>query len=214
MPGDFGDGTLWTFLFSERMRSNKQEDLQFKKFKWVLLLLFITPLFASCGLHYNIKGKVIDAKTGEPVEGAVVAINWIRYKLGPPGLPASKERYGTTEDLTDAQGVFTMPKYPIGTHFMGVYKTGYICWSSETIFNPQGKDGDEMFIRRWERIRNGMVVKLEPKTLNFPEVKHAFFVSTVGDRLSSPKPKFNDATRKEGSIEMEYIRRMNKGKIQ
>ena len=194
------------------MRSNKQEDLQFKKFKWVLLLLFITPLFASCGMHYNIKGKVIDAKTGEPVEGAVVAINWIRYKLGPPGLPTPKERYGTTEDLTDAQGVFTIPKYPIGTHFMGVYKSGYICWSSETIFNPQGKDGNEMFIRRYQKVNNGMVVRLEPKPICFPEEKHAQFVYTdIDTQLSAPKPLFDEITAEERKIFRNSIKRINKG---
>jgi hypothetical protein len=196
------------------MRSKIKKDPQFNKLKLLLMLLIFTPLFASCGMHYNIKGKVIDARTGEPVEGAVVAINWIRYKIAPPGLPTPKERYGTAEDLTDAQGVFTIPKYPIGTHYMGVYKSGYVCWSSDRIFNPQGKTDDERIIHHWEKISNGMVVKLEPKTIDFPEVKHASFVSTVGIRLSSPKPKFNDATKEERSIEMEYIRRRMKGKMQ
>lgn len=196
------------------MKLNKQEKRRFNKLKRILVLLIVTPLFVSCGMHYNIKGKVVDARTGEPIEGAVVAIKWVRYKLAPPGFPTPKERYGTTEDLTDPQGDFTIPKYPIGTHFMGVYKSGYVCWSSDKIFNPQGKTDDERIIHRWEKIRNGMVVKLESKTFDFPEVKHAFFVSTIGNRLSSPKPKFNDATREERSIEMEYIRRRMKGEMQ
>jgi len=189
------------------MRSNKPKDQQFNKLKLVFMLLFISPLIASCGMHYNIKGKVVDAQTGEPVEGAVVAIKWIRYKLAPPGLPTPKERYGTTERLTDTQGGFTIPKYTFGTHFMGIYKKGYVCWSSNTLFNQQGKTEDEMFVHRWVKIRNGMVVKLEPKDGTFPAVKHAIFViQDVGIKLSSPKPLFNEATEEENRLDMENIR--------
>ncbi len=175
------------------MTSNQEYAALIHKSRLAIMLLLMVPLFASCGLHHNIKGKVVDAHTGEPVEGAVVAINWIRYKIAPPGLPTPKARYGTTEDVTDTQGSFTIPYYPIGTHFMGVYKTGYVCWSSEIIFNPQGKDENEMFVHRWEKVKNGMVVKLEPKTGDFPDLKHARFVLDVGTALSSPKPKFNEA---------------------
>ena len=196
------------------MKSNFENSLLIHKLKLAIILLLMAPLFASCGMHHNIKGNVVDALTGEPVEGAVVAIKWIRYKLGPPGLPTPKERYGTTEDITDAQGGFDIPNYPIGTHFMGVYKTEYICWSSDTIFNPQGKDEDEMFVHRWEKVKNGMVVKLEPKTGDFPELKHARFVQSVGTKLSSPKPMFNKETKEEYKIYMDDIRHQMRGKKQ
>ena len=160
----------------QQTREEQPKESTLKKLNWAIVILIMAPFFVSCGMHYNMKGKVIDARTGAPVEGAVVAINWIRYKLAPPGLPTPKARYGTTEDLTDAQGGFTIPKYPIGTHFMGVYKKGYICWSSDTIFNPKGKDWKEMFVHHEYNVKSGMVVKLEPKTGDFPEVKHASFV--------------------------------------
>ena len=195
------------------MKSNQGKGSIIKKVKLAMLLMMMAPLFASCGLHHNIKGNVIDAHTGEPVEGAVVAINWIRYKLAPPGLPTPKARYGTTEDVTDAQGSFTIPNYPIGTHFMGVYKTGYICWSSEIIFNPQGKDEDEMFVHRWEKVKNGMVVKLEPKTGDFPDVKHASFALDVAGRVKAPSPLFFGAVMKERQLYIDYIdERDRKGK--
>ena len=180
-----------------------------------VLLLTMVPLFASCGMHHNIKGKVIDAQTGEPVEGAVVAIKWIRYKIGPPGYPTPKERYGTTENVTDTQGSYTIPYYPIGTHFMGVYKSGYVCWSSDTIFNPDGKNEDEMFVRRWEEVDSGMVVKLEPKTADFPKLKHAsFVVQDVGIKLSSsPTPLFNKAIKEERKLDRENLKHRTKGKI-
>jgi hypothetical protein len=187
------------------MKTNPKSGLTLNRLKPILILLVMAPLFASCGMHYNIKGKVVDAQTGEPVEGAVVAINWIRYKLAPPGYPTPKERYGTTEDLTDEQGGFIIPKYPIGTHFMGVYKDGYVCWSSETLFNQKGKDRDEMFIRRWEGVNNGMVVKLVPKAGEFPKLEHARFILNVGTALSSPKPKFNSVVEEERQLYINFI---------
>ena len=169
------------------------------------LLLSMAPFFTACGMHHNIKGKVIDAQTGKPVEGAVVAINWIRYKIAPPGYPTPKERYGTTEDITDAKGGFTIPKYTIGTHFMGVYKPGYVCWSSDRLFNPQGKDEDEMFVHRWVKVENGMVVELEPKGADFPEVKHASFTLDVEGRVSTSSANFYRAVEMERKLYIDHI---------
>ncbi|BBO71748.1 hypothetical protein DSCA_56780 [Desulfosarcina alkanivorans] len=195
------------------MKTYKGNSLFFLKLKMALTLMVMVPLFASCGMHYNIKGSVVDARTGEPVEGAVVAINWIRYKLAPPGYPTPKERYGTTEDVTDSQGIFTIPYYPIGTHFMGIYKKGYVCWSSDTVFNPQGKDEDEMFVRRWKKLKNGMMVELEPKSNDFPELKHASFVQTVGIKVKWPTPMFHEATTEERKTYRNQIKsRMRKNK--
>lgn len=195
------------------MKFKLETGSSINKLSLAVLLLTMVPLFASCGMHHNIKGKVIDAQTGEPLEGAVVAIKWIRYKIGPPGYPTPKERYGTTENITDTQGGFTIPYYPIGTHFMGVYKSGYVCWSSDTIFNPDGKNEDEMFVQRWEKVKNGVVVELEPKAGDFPEVKHASFVQSVGTKLSSPKPMFNEAVLEERQIYKNFIfERKRKGK--
>jgi len=195
------------------LKSKFENGSLINKLGLAIVLLLMAPLFASCGMHHNIKGKVINAQTGEPVQGAVVAIKWIRYKLAPPGYPTPKSRYGTTEDVTNPQGSFTIPYYPIGTHFMGVYKKGYVCWSSDTIFHPQGRDEDEMFVHRLEKVKAGMVVKLEPKLGDFPAIKHASFVLNVGTALSSPKPKFNEAVMEEHQIYKNFIfERKRKGK--
>jgi hypothetical protein len=178
-----------------------------------MAVLLIAPWFISCGVHYSVDGQVVDAKTGQPVQGAVVAVNWQRTKLGIPGLPVPYKNYGTFESVTDANGNFTVPRYLIGHHFMGVYKTGYICWSSKTIFKPEGKDWKEMFARRHgHKVKNGMLVKLEAKSGLFPKVKHANFVQRVCTSLSSPKPLFNKATNKEYKIYMDNIKTQMKEK--
>ncbi len=196
------------------MKTNSDNGSLVKKIKLTGVLLLLSFLFTSCGMHHNIKGKVVDVHTGQPVEGAVVAINWIRYKLGPPGYPTPKEYYGTTEKITDTLGGFTIPYYPFGTHFMGVYKKGYVCWSSDTLFNPQGKDEDEMYVRRREKVKSGMVVMLDPKTEDFPELKHARFVQRVGTRIKWPTPFFIEATKEEYKIYMDDIKHQMSGKKQ
>jgi hypothetical protein len=189
----------------EKMKKNRntvRKGSALKKLSPFIMALIMVPMFSACGMHYNIRGKVINAQTEQPVEGAVVAIHWLRYKLGPPGLPTPKEYYGTTERLTDVQGGFTIPKYTFGTPFMGVYKKGYVCWSSDIQFNPQGKTGDEMYVHRLVKVKNGMVVKLEPRGGNFPAVGHAYFVymDVRGQLWVSAPSLFDKATSEEAKI--------------
>lgn len=178
------------------------------------MVVLITPILVSCGLNYSVDGKVVDANTGQPVEGAVVAVNWQRTKLGIPGLPVPRENYGTFEAVTDTNGIFSIPKYLIGHYYLAVYKSGYFCWSSETIFKPEGKDWKEMFVPRYgHRMKSGMMVKMVPKTDDYPKVKHARFILDVGTALSSPKPKFNEAVEEERQIYKNFIdERKRKGK--
>ncbi len=194
------------------MKSRTLQTSLFKGLKPVLLLVFLWFVLSACGIYYSVDGQVVDAKTGEPIEGAVVAVNWSRTKiLGVPGYNALTEHYGTFEDVTDATGTFTIPKFLIGYHYMGVYKNGYICWSSETIFKPEGKDWKEMFKRRYDhRVTGGMIVKLEPKSDDFPQAKHASFVQDVETRIKWPTPLFNAATKEEYKIYKDNIRRRNR----
>ena len=172
----------------------------------LLSLLVGTFLMTGCGMHYNIKGRVIDAATEQPVEGAVVAIYWIRYL---PGLPRDYVDYGTSEFLTDENGSFDVPKYVFGEHSMGVYKKGYVCWSSETIFNPEGKTREEMYTKRPQhRVASGMVIELEPIVVNELSYKHASFAMNVRSDVDG-SPIFSKAIsdlRKVNSVQMQKSR--------
>ena len=170
-------------------------------------------LMAGCGIHYSVKGRVVDASTKQPVEGAVVAVKWIRYKLSPPGLPSNKERYGTSETVTDEVGRFNIPKYTIGEHVMGVYKKGYVCWSSETIFNPVGKTREEMFVkRRGHKVKSAMVIELHPITANELSVEHASFTENVSTYLGS-SPLFDKAIKDLDKVNMERAQEQRKGML-
>lgn len=170
-----------------------------------VLLMFVCLTISACGMKQMVRGTVVDAHTGEPIENAAVAIEWIHYKWGPPGLPTPREYLGTTETLTDAQGSFTIPRYLWRSHYMGVYKDGYICWSSEDIFNPYGKRYEEMFPKRfWHRVSNNMTIELQPMPNDiYPELrkKHGCFAGSVCTRLSTTGTgPFDKAIRYENEL--------------
>jgi hypothetical protein len=180
----------------------------------LFLIVCAGCLLTGCGIHYTVKGQVVDAVTRQPVQGAVVAINWWRYKLFSP-ITYGRDRveYGASDSVTDGQGVFAIPKYLAGEFVMGVYKAGYICWSSQTIFSPEGKTYKEMYLPRQNfNPHNGMVIELQPIAgKGFPVVKHSRFVAGVNRRIESRK--FADITLKERKIDEEdYIKRNKKRK--
>ncbi|MGM0403387.1 MAG: hypothetical protein ACQEQN_06700, partial [Thermodesulfobacteriota bacterium] len=99
--------------------------------------IFAPECFAWIFFHKPAyKGKVIDAETGEPIEGvAVVAVYRARNVIGGPAGPNSWE-INWKETVTDENGFFHIPSYTtlVGpnskeeeTRFI-FYKPGY--WSS------------------------------------------------------------------------------------
>jgi hypothetical protein len=156
----------------------------------LVLTALVCLLSTGCGMKMMVKGRVVDAVTGQPVEGAVVAIKWVHEKIDVPGLPTPKELLGTTEIVTDAQGDFTIPRY-IGfrrRHYMGIYKKGYICWNSEDIFNPYGKTYDEMYPKRIFSVQNDMVIQLQPMPDDIPSEQrkqHGCFTGSVRSQLNA-----------------------------
>jgi hypothetical protein len=173
----------------------------FRQIKWFLAFLTVNMLMGGCGMHYTIQGKVLDSETRQPVAGAVVAIKWERYQFTPPGLPPNRTRYGTSESITDAQGQFSIPKYPFADHFMGVYKHGYVGWSSEEVYHPEGKTYEEKYVWREKRqVNDGMVIELVPIIHEgFPVLEHARFVNSIARYAQGTK--FSIATTRELNLE-------------
>ncbi|HID70808.1 MAG TPA: carboxypeptidase regulatory-like domain-containing protein [Desulfobacterales bacterium] len=81
--------------------------------------------------------RVLDAETGNPIEGAVALATWSMGSGWPPGLS-----YGYTakaiEAVSDRDGYFTIPgvtgKIAFNTPFLQVYKPGYVGWNSRRIY--------------------------------------------------------------------------------
>ncbi|MBI9090256.1 MAG: hypothetical protein JEZ12_13650 [Desulfobacterium sp.] len=158
-----------------------------------------------------VKGIVIDAKTKMPLSGAAVGIQWTHYKIGPPGLPTPKDIIDTAQRLTDSRGSFEVPKYyGLGRSYdMGIYKEGYICWSSYEIFNPEGETYEAMYKERAKYpLNDGMIIELQPIEGPIPLFEHANFIGVVGTRvtLGSKFGPFDQAIQPE----KERFRRMQR----
>lgn len=97
------------------------------------LCLFICSGCVSM-LRYDgpYKGRVIDAQTGQPVEGAVAHGTWSRIHFVPTG--SSSEYYDSYEMLTDKNGEFKIPGQGllvlsnIDDMSLTIFKAGYKQW--------------------------------------------------------------------------------------
>ena len=97
-------------------------------------LIFISvPAFAGWLIYHKpaFKGKVIDAETKEPIEGAVVVVTYSKETIGIPHKYSSI--IDVRETLTDKNGEFYIPRYitviqPLSFEDMAnfiVFKPGY-----------------------------------------------------------------------------------------
>ncbi len=98
-----------------------------------VLLLFVLLLFFGCAsVQGPWKGKVIDAKTKEPIDGAVVVAIWDEFHaaLG----SGFTDFYDAKETLTDKNGEFKIPLFigfsiplidGIGAPMFRIFKPGY-----------------------------------------------------------------------------------------
>ncbi|MBI5748930.1 MAG: hypothetical protein HZA00_07370, partial [Nitrospinae bacterium] len=69
------------------------------------LFLILTILFLTTGCYAEITGTIVDAETGEPIEGAVVLVEWTKTK----GLGLTyTQSYQVVEVITDKDGKATV----------------------------------------------------------------------------------------------------------
>ncbi|BBO68852.1 lipoprotein [Desulfosarcina alkanivorans] len=120
------------------------------RYRLAILVLIILPfLLASCGLkplYYDgiYHGRVIDSKSNEPIEGAVVLGVW--YKEFWTAGGTIREFYDTRETVTDENGEFKVwgmgPR--VMTFLEGMYvvvlKVGY----------------ENVGLRSWESLKNSI----------------------------------------------------------
>ena len=98
----------------------------------ILTCLVVFIFLISCSPKCVVRGRVVDAETRQPIKGAAVAIRW--YTDNSAQLSADPETWMPSRRLSDDKGFFQIPEYPDQKYILGVYKNGYICWSSRDIF--------------------------------------------------------------------------------
>jgi len=96
----------------------------------ILALLGLFAL-AGTGCATTLSGQVVDARTGQPIPGAVVLGVWTKAG-GLPGLATTK-LVAVKETETDAQGRFVLERpAPLTSDEESVtaYKFGYVAWNN------------------------------------------------------------------------------------
>jgi len=119
-----------------------------KSLSVVLLVMVIFPLSAGCAItnkYDSYYGKVIDAETKEPIEGAAILIV---YKTGQYGLAGSVSHFEDAEEtLTDKNGEFKIPAKRVNTLRLlssweghpeiRIFKPGYGCYPMHKDVTPK-----------------------------------------------------------------------------
>ncbi|CAB1060770.1 hypothetical protein D1BOALGB6SA_5537 [Olavius sp. associated proteobacterium Delta 1] len=169
------------------------------------LLLFISLI--SCSPKCVVRGRVVDAETRQPIQGAAVAIRW--YTNDTAKQSAETGTIDAVQSVTGDRGDFKIPKYPDRQHILGVYKSGYICWSSQDIFtiDPGVSRMDEYRQRKNHRIKEGMEIELEQLQKSHPRDLHAgFAVMVAGESTDSDLGPFHQAIQTEYQLWRENLR--------
>jgi hypothetical protein len=140
-----------------------------------------------------VKGRVLDAETNRPIAGAAIAIRWLENQ--PNQTPTGVQTLEAAQHLSDQDGTFRIPDYPGKKYIMGVYKKGYICWSSHAIF----QNGKEKKVPQAEPLSiKGIEIRLQPFKEGYSRNKHAgFAVLVAGEVTDSSKGPFHRAIENE-----------------
>ncbi len=138
-----------------------------KKIITLLILIILTislPAAYAGSIFYNkpeFKGRIIDAETKEPIEGAVAVVLYDKWAMiGGPGGPSSYT-FHAKETLTNNEGEFSLPSYSsltlssmdAGVRFI-FYKPGFMAGYGPANISPlleeayfsTGNVGEEMEI--------------------------------------------------------------------
>ena len=148
-------------------------------------------LAAGVGQAEPLQTQVVDARTGQPIEGAVVLGLWLRD--GGPPVQAEGE--------TDAQGRFSLdrpaPVASPGGEFVIVYKDGYVVWNNVEVFQPTEQPP---WYQPRQDTRIPARILLEPFPANGNHARHLWYIDSAtgaSQRGWGQIPKFERAIQRE-----------------
>ena len=174
----------------------------------VFIGLVLIMSLVSCSPKCVVRGRVVDAHTGQPIKGAAVAVRW--YSEDPGKQPAKSGTFQAVQALSNDKGQFEIPEYPDMQHVLGVYKSGYICWSSRDTFyaNPDEIRRSKYRERNKYNIQDGMEVSLTPLQRSHSRDLHAgFTVMVAGETTDSDTGPFHQAIQEEYRLWRENMRK-------
>ena len=154
--------------------------------------------FFACSPKCVIRGQVVDAETRQPIMGAAVAIRWLEDKQ--EGPTAETTTFDAIQTLSNSQGVFLMPDHPEKKYILGIYKAGYICWSSRNIFTTGSDENSSTRNRAREsyQFKDGMQIELMAFNAEVSKELHAgFTVMVAAESTAGQSGLFHEAIESE-----------------
>jgi hypothetical protein len=147
------------------------------------LILLALSVFSGCSITHSYgpyQGKVVDAETKEPIEGAAVLVVFYTQEPGPAG---SISRYAdAVETVTDKNGEFMIPAHRATVFrplqgwdkygYFTIFKPGYGCY-------PDSEGVKPMFVP------NGTIPSAKHVTIELPKLK------TREARMKMPSVNFD-----------------------
>lgn len=133
------------------------------------IFLLIVVLLFTTGCYGTLKGKVIDAETGKPIEGAVAMAEWTKTKgLGNTYTVSAK----VVEAVSDKEGNVVLEGCwcPLANKpDLTIYKKGYVAWNNVLIF-------PDLKLREGFEWKSGQVFRLEMFKEGYSHDKHIDFI--------------------------------------
>jgi len=164
---------------------------------FILVIALVIVYLKSCA-YLPIKGTVIDAESGQPIEGAVILAEWTVKSWFPDGPTKTIK---AVETFTDKNGRFKLNVYilrPVSNSYLTIYKAGYVCWNNKYIF----PDNARRYDFEWESNRE---YALERFKKEYTYSDHVSFIRTCIPSLSASDP-FSKAYRWEELMEYKELR--------
>jgi len=145
-------------------------------------IVVIALLSLVSGCYMGISGRVIDAESQQPIEGAVVLVEWTKtHGFGEYWT----ESYKVVETVSDKQGnVKIAGCYSpfVNAPDVTVYKKGYVAWNDKHVFPKNDKRTDF----EW---RSGAVLKLEKFLSAYSYINHETFIDGAAHLWLSTEKK-------------------------
>ena len=153
------------------------------KKSYLIMLMALLMLLPCIGCTTPLTGKIVDAETGQPIEGAILLVEWTKVH-GFGNTYTSSEK--VAEVFSDKDGIVKIPGYNDPTAQgpdVTIYKPGYVAWNSNYIF-PDSRNRTDF---DW---KNNYVFKVERFKADYSYVKHQAFIHLcIKDVLAVEKKK-------------------------
>ena len=180
------------------MKQKSNFHFKFMSCGFVLLALTMacSPKFVIQG--EMVQGRVVHNDTGMPIADAAVAIRWISNQDHRD--TGKSTTFKASQDVSDEDGLFHIPKFKNRDYALGVYKEGYVCWYNRDSFlkNEGITENNPGHVIKIPLLENGMEIRLSPFRDSYSRERHAgFTVLVAGECTDTHNGPFNRAIRSE-----------------